>query len=140
MATSSGNRWILPSAIGSSWEIFKDGVAQGPLVAATPFTDQLWHHYVIRGVNISAWTQFRINGYGGGWNNEGYFDDIRIYNTNLSNADIKSLYERKVNLDNLGNIQLSGLDINGIGMSNSKSIVPYENITPGIYTTSSKFL
>ena len=39
-------------------KFFKDGgVAQGPLVAATPFTDQLWHHYVIRGVDLSAWTQ-----------------------------------------------------------------------------------
>ena len=52
-------------------------------VAATPFTDQGWHHYVIRGVDLSAWTQFRINGYTGAWDNEGYFDDIRIYNTNL---------------------------------------------------------
>jgi hypothetical protein len=107
MATSSGTGGFYHADIGSSWEIFKDGVGQGVTVAATPFTDQNWHHYVIRGVNLSSWTQFRINGYTGVWDNEGYFDDIRIYANNLSDGDILSLYERRANIDNSGNVSVN---------------------------------
>jgi len=40
MATSSGTGGFYNANIGSSWEIFKDGIGQGVAVAATPFTDQ----------------------------------------------------------------------------------------------------
>ena len=106
MATSSGTGGFYHNGIGSSWEIFKDGVGQGIGVAATPFTDQNWHHYAIRNVTLETWTILKLNGYTGVWNNEGYFDDVRIYNTNLSNADILALYNRRANLDNQGNVQV----------------------------------
>ena len=54
MATSGGTGGFYHSNIGSSWEIFKDGVAGGVGVAVIPFTDQNWHHYVIRNVNLVA--------------------------------------------------------------------------------------
>jgi hypothetical protein len=107
MATSSGTGGFYHNGIGSSWEIFKDGVGQGIGVAATPFTDQNWHHYAIRNVTLETWTILKLNGYTGVWNNEGYFDDVRIYNTNLSNADILALYNKRANFDNLGNVSSS---------------------------------
>jgi len=107
MATSSGTGGFYHQNIGSSWEIFKDGVGQGVGVAATPFTDQNWHHYAIRGVNLSSWTAFKLSGYNGGsWDVEGYFDDVRIYANSLSNDDIKTLYEKRANLDNRGNFSI----------------------------------
>jgi hypothetical protein len=110
MATSAGTGGFYHSNIGSSWEIFKDGVSQGVGVAATPFTDQNWHHYAIRGVSLTAWTQFKINGYqNASWNVEGYFDDIRLYASNLSNDEIRSLYEKRANLDNFGNAHFNSV-------------------------------
>ena len=110
MATSGGTGGFYHSNIGSSWEIFKDGVPQGTAVAATPFTDQLWHHYVITNVNLSTWTTFRLNSYGTPWKNEGYFSDIRIYANTLSDEDVYRLYVEKASVDDKGNFHINELD------------------------------
>jgi hypothetical protein len=104
MATSGGTGAFYHANIGSSTlTIYKDGVNMG--ASATPFTDTTtWHHYVIKNVNLSAWTDFKISGYGDVWNCEGSFDDIRIYNTLLSDEDVLELYQTRASLDDNGNL------------------------------------
>jgi hypothetical protein len=40
----------------------------------------------------------------------GHMDDIRLYTTALSDADILSLYNRRANFDNLGNVSINEID------------------------------
>jgi len=110
MATYNGTDPFYHNYIGSSWQIYKDGVYTPN---AAPFTDQLWHHYVIKNVDLSTWTKFALGTYGGIWYNEGYFDDIRLYNTVLSDDDILELYNTRAQLDMSGNLYLNEANTNG---------------------------
>lgn len=38
---------------------------------------------------------------------QGYMDDYRVYATALSDADILAIYNKRANLDNLGNVQVN---------------------------------
>jgi hypothetical protein len=70
-----------------SWYI--DGIERKSNVESN--TD--WHFYCITGVNISAWSSFAIHDHGDdGWLYRGKIADFRVYNTILSAADIKELY------------------------------------------------
>lgn len=100
MATTNGTGAFYHSGVGSP-KIYKDGVYT---VNATPFTDQEWHLYTITKVNLSLWTAIRLSGYDSTWSCDGYFDDIRIYNTELSDADILNLYQTRASIDNRGNL------------------------------------
>jgi hypothetical protein len=42
---------------------------------------------------------------------DGYIDDVRIYSTALSDGDIISLYKKRANLDNIGNISINEIDL-----------------------------
>lgn len=72
---------------GSPSAIYRDGV-----VVSAPSDNGNWHHYCITGVNISSWTNFKVNQYGSSWDSNMYISDIRIYNTVLSADDVKDLY------------------------------------------------
>ena len=78
---------------------YKDGVSGTYKCAADG-----WHFFAITGVNLSAWTALKINGYSSGWPLNGYISDLRIYATQLLDTDIKSLYNTSVKIDNKQNI------------------------------------
>lgn len=63
MATTSGTGNFYHSGnVGSRTKnIYIDGVKIG--TTTPPVQDNNWHHYVITGLDLSAWTQFNINGY-----------------------------------------------------------------------------
>ena len=91
--------------------LYKDGVAvntsySGQRVnhTGTYHIKDEWHHYVLTGVNLSAWTTFIINGYGS-WPLNAYVSDIRIYATALSAEDVKSLYQNCATIDPDGTIR-----------------------------------
>ena len=79
--------------------VYKDGVA-GSYKAVT----NEWHFFALTGVNLSTWTQLKINSYSSGWPLNSYISDLRIYNTQLSALDIKQLYELGAKVDNKGRI------------------------------------
>lgn len=134
MATSGGTGNFYHSNIGSSWTIYKDGINSGQSVA--PFTDQEWHHYVIKGVNLSAWTSFSLGKYSGEWYNEGYFDDVRIYNTSLSDEDVLDLYRVRGSLDLGGNLYINELHTNGAS-TDLHNHIEYYSIDQGTYPAGS---
>ena len=91
--------------------LYKDGVAvntsySGQRVnhTGTYHIKDEWHHYVLTGVNLSAWTTFIINGYSS-WPLNAYVSDIRIYATALSASDVKSLYQNCATIDPDGTIR-----------------------------------
>lgn len=63
-----------------------------------------WYHYALVGVNLSAWTQMKINSYGSSWPVNGQLCDFRIYATALSADDIKLLYENSAFIDSGGSV------------------------------------
>ena len=79
--------------------IYRDGIAGTYKNEAG-----VWHHYVMTGVNISSWTQFRINSYSS-WPLNGLMSDVRIYATALSASDVKSLYQNCATIDPDGTIR-----------------------------------
>ena len=118
MATSNGVGEFYHGNIGSSINIYKDGISSGS--SPVPFTDQLWHHYVITNVNLSTWTLIRYSGYYG-FEADGYLDDVRIYNSILSSSDILELYQTRAQLDNTGNLYLNELTNIGSSINLSES-------------------
>lgn len=66
-----------------------------------------WSHVgTLNGGNLT-WYVGYYPGYG---NKNAYQDDYRIYSTALSGIEIKSLYERRANFDNFGNVQANQLN------------------------------
>jgi hypothetical protein len=100
MATSGGTGAFYHGNTAGTKTIYVDGV-----ISTTPSTNVTnWHHYVITDVNLSLWTSFNIGGYPGEWLLEGDYDDVRIYNTVLTQSDVTELYQTRANLDNVGNL------------------------------------
>ena len=67
--------------------LYQDGVQ------TTLFSmDTNWHFFVISGANLSSWTQFHVNNYGGSWSGGGLYSNIMIFNTALTAAQVKELY------------------------------------------------
>lgn len=134
MATLNGTGAFYHNNAGSP-KIYKDGVYSP---SATPFTDtDTWHHYVLTKVNLSAWTALRLSGYGGQWNCEGLFSDVRLYNMELSDSEILALYKNRYSLDINGNLCAVALCNNGIGsVSNNK--IAYHNWEEGDYSLTNK--
>lgn len=87
MATSYGSGGFYHSNIGSPVAIYRDGV-----IVSAPSDNGNWHHYCITGVNMSSWSAFKVDEYGGGWNSNMCISDLRLYNTVLSADDVKDLY------------------------------------------------
>lgn len=100
MATASGTGNFYHANAGSSWSIYVDGVAR-----SNPIDDTDWHHYVMRNVDLTTWTQLILNNYSTDWNYHGYIDDLRIYNTVLSEDDIEEIYLSRSSLDEIGNLK-----------------------------------
>lgn len=87
---------------GSPITYYVDGVRQN---SAPSYIAGSWHHYVLTNVNLSAWTQMHINRYSTTsteWCVNGYLNDLRIYSTVLSEADVKSLYSTVAAVDDKG--------------------------------------
>lgn len=73
---------------GNSASYYFDGVK-----SASCKNDGKWHYYVAAGINLSAWTSFGINTYGGGWAlTDAYISDFKIYATALTEEQIKEEY------------------------------------------------
>lgn len=104
MATSSGTGAFYHSSAGTSWQIFVDGV-----IRANPIDDTNWHHYVMRNVDLSTWTELTLNNYSS-WYFRGILDDFRIYNTVLTDDDIKELYQTRAQIDNKGNFFANNIE------------------------------
>ena len=61
-----------------------------------------WHHYCFTGLDLSAWTTFKLGGYGS-WQINGYTSDVRIYATALSQNDVIQIYNKAMSIDHLNN-------------------------------------
>lgn len=85
-ATDSTNVWH-NGASHSQFYIDCIGRGSGGVV------DTNWHFYVFTGVNLSSWNTFALHCHGDThWLYRGQIGDFRIYNTNLTEDDIKELY------------------------------------------------
>ena len=109
-AGSTTNR-LYDQQIGTSGIImYKDGVEVSTTQGSTVYHPNVfhtlneWHHFVMTGVNLSEWTQFRINSYSSSWPLNAYVSDLRIYATVLSASDVLELYKSSAYVDNKGNI------------------------------------
>jgi len=103
MATSSGTGAFYHSAdIGTTPKIYRNGV-----LGTTPINDDSWNHYVITGLNLSGWAGLLVNAYqqsvGATWQVRGSLDDVRIYATALTDAQVLELYQTRASLDDKGN-------------------------------------
>jgi hypothetical protein len=87
MATGNGTGAFYHMNIGTPTAIYADGVA-----TTVPIADTNWHHYVITGINLSSWTKMLITNYGG-WQYNGYMQDIKIYNRVLTIDEVYTLYK-----------------------------------------------
>ena len=104
MANKTSSPGFYSAGVGSGTiKYYEDGVQ-----VTKPSTDNNWHHYVVTGLNLSSWTNFRINAYGGNWNSDICFSDIRIYNTILGDIDIKELYKVPFTINNNGTMLVQG--------------------------------
>jgi len=106
MATGGGTGAFYHNACGVP-KIYKDGAYEA---GATPFTDQNWHLYTVTNVDFSTWTALNLSKYNGGgsiWDCEGYFDDVRIYNTELSDEAIMDLFKIKASISDTGNLYVA---------------------------------
>lgn len=88
MATGGGTGAFYHSIVGTPTAIYRDSV-----VGTTPIADTNWHHYVITGLDLSAWTSMKVSGYGDPWWLEGLVDELRIYNRILTQEEVSILYE-----------------------------------------------
>lgn len=97
---ASDNNTYYHRTVGSNTKTFyKDGVAGSYECAADG-----WHFFAVTGLDLSAWTALKLNGYSSGWPLKGYINDLRIYSTVLSPDDILSLYHTSAKVDNLGGL------------------------------------
>ena len=102
---------------------YLDGVAN----ANSNVQDTNWHFYVFTGVNLSAWSSFSMHAHGdASWLYRGEIADFKIYNTSLSDSDIKNLYNTKILIDKEGNIYceklLESLDTDKIVFTNKGAV------------------
>lgn len=102
---------------------YLDGVAG----ANSNVQDTNWHFYAYTGVNISAWSSFSMHAHGdASWLYRGEIADFKIYNTSLSDSDIKNLYNTKILIDKEGNIYceklLENLDTDKIVFTNKGTV------------------
>lgn len=107
MATRYGTGNFYHANIGSLTKtIYRDGV-----VATAPLNDGKWHHYVITGIDLHTWTKLYLNNYEDGsyWNFRGKVSDLRIYDTILSESDIRELYNTSAFIDNHSNLECYAL-------------------------------
>lgn len=101
---ASGDKSFYNGDIGSGTiKYYEDGVE-----VTTPSNDGEWHHYVISGVDLSSWTELHINMYNSKWNSDLCLSDIRIYNTILSDVDIKELCRVPFTINKNGTILVQG--------------------------------
>lgn len=96
MATNSSSNYYHANA--GSITVYRDGVS-----GSYKSTTEGWHLLALTGVNLSSWTQFKINSYSASWPFNATISDLRIYVTQLSATDIKQLYEVNAKIDNKGN-------------------------------------
>lgn len=87
MAWNNGGNFYHENSGSGTKTIYRDGA-----VVTAPSDNGNWHHYVITGIDLSSWTNFKINQYGNSWDSNMYISDIRIYNTVLTQQDAKDLY------------------------------------------------
>ena len=80
MAVSTGN--FYHSNIGSTVTIYEDSV---PVL--TDNRNSAWHYYVAKGFDLTTWTSVYISNYTG-YQYNGLLSDIKIYNRQLSSAEI----------------------------------------------------
>lgn len=71
-----------------------------------------------------------------GSNYVGYIDDVRVYATALSGADIQELYSARYSLDENGRLSAYKFTINGLAKSASK--IAYHNWKEGDYSLANK--
>jgi len=114
MANSTGTSNFYESNCGTNGThlFYRDGVYQGTIMYA--FSDDGWHHYVMTKIDLSLWTEFNISSYSaptGDWMIHGGVDDVRLYNKELTAAEVLEIYQTKAQLDNRGNLHLSEVNI-----------------------------
>lgn len=86
-ANSPGSTPWNSGASYSSWYI--DGIEKKSVAEA----NTNWHFYCITGVDLSTWSTFTMHCHSDGeWLYRGKIADFRVYNTVLSESDIKELY------------------------------------------------
>ena len=116
IAAGSSSTRLYDMNIGDSIILYKDGVAESAQTSATGdngitiyhgnifHTQNEWHFFAYVDVNLTSWTTFRLNAYGSSWPENAYLSDVRIYNTVLTESQIKELYNTSSTIDNLGNV------------------------------------
>lgn len=113
-AGASGTN-LYDSNIGSSGiTMYKDGVVVNTRYETSSGADIVrhdnvrynaneWHHFCLTGINLSTWTDFKINAYGS-WHLRGYLSDVRIYATVLSATQVAELYNTSASISNNGTL------------------------------------
>ena len=87
---------------------FSDWYVDGVYKKDPQNKDTNWHFYCIRGVNLSTWTSFCMHAHGDtSWLYRGNISDFRIYNTNLSEADILSMYKSVKKINRKGLVEVN---------------------------------
>ncbi len=141
----------------SSWSVTANGFSSPTIyvdgaVTSTFPSDGAWHHIVVAtstGVNASDMDIGRVEGVG---LSDAAFDDVRIYSTTLSAADIKRIYElgatTKIGVSLVSQVD-SGGGLVAYWNFDKSDIVPRDNGVPdvlvhnrvtGVYATTSGVL
>lgn len=92
MASQSSTSSFYHGSIGGNTQtVYKDGqVYTGKYIANE------WHHYVLTGIDLTAWTELLLNYYtSASWRDNIQYSDFRIYDHVLSDTEIQQLYSRK---------------------------------------------
>lgn len=96
--------------IGTAAYLYKDGIKETNKTIDSNnlcirhngvfYSQNSWHHYCLVDVDLTKWTQFQMNHYGGTWPIQARVADVRIYATVLSETDVKALYNIPFSIDN----------------------------------------
>ena len=99
-----------------------------PTNYGTSGSDTNWHFYVFTGVNLNSWSTLSLHGHGdNAWLYRGYIGEFRMYNTVLTQDEIKILYNSAQMIDKKGNEFVSEIEECNSGSKITRSGVHQAN-------------
>ena len=139
-ANTNGTSNIYHSGnVGGTKKVYVDGVEGTKLGAAGQ-----WHHYVVTGINLSAWTGnvIKFNNYSSSYNFAGSVCDIRIYDHELSAKEVNEISKGLVQHFKLNYLSINSQNSIIIEPDGSKwaHVVHHNNPGGGVFAQTDDFV